>query len=422
LAPNGANVVFTACTGGFYLRNTESQTTVTLPGVSFLGRTGTGAGQEEEIFTEGAEGTIYEYHVTTGEATEVGVGRLLAYSANGEVVYSAVEAGGDRGIHIYDNGTKTVLPGTEGGGYEEEFRGGSAIPTFSGRVANLPAVTPDGTSLLFIDSGRLTQYENAGHHEAYVYDNATKEAICISCNQDVLEPERAAPADEAQLIDQFYADQGNASFHSFSPPLIAANGQRAVFETTESLVPEDTNGIEDVYEWAMEETDGCNAGSSHYSTVAKGCLYLLSSGTGIGRITKEGVSGSHLIGASENLKDVYLQTNEPLTPGGDYAAHIYDVREDGGFPYTPSTFGCEEGSCRTTSGEAPGLASAATETLEGPAAMNVAHKATSARDTHVCRSRKHLRRRRGGCERRARRGGKRRKARGSARGGTRMSK
>lgn len=417
VAPDGANVVFGTCTGA-YLRNTESQTTVTLPGGSFLGRTGTAAGQEEEIFTQGAEeGTIYEYHVATEETDEVGIGRLMAYSANGEVVYSVDESEGDRGIHVYDKGVVRLLPGTESGGYEGGFLGGNAIPTASGRVSNLPVATPDGASLLFIDSGGLKHYENAGHHEAYIYDAVTNKTICISCNEKLHEA-----AGETQLIDQFYADQGNASFHTASPPLIAVGGQRAVFETTESLLPEDTNGIEDVYEWVTVEADGCGVGSAHYSRVARGCLYLLSPGTGTGQITKEGVSGSHLIGASENLKDVFLQTNELLTPGSDYAAHIYDVREDGGFPYMPSSFGCEEGSCRTMSGEAQGLFAAATETFEGRALLNVRHKAASVRGMRVCRHRKHGRRRRGGCERRARRGGKHRKARGSIRADARVSK
>ena len=103
-----------------------------------------------------------------------------------------------------------------------------------------------------------------------------------------------------------------------------------------------------MYEWEQEETEGCSrAGlrlaslteSEHYSAADHGCLYLLSSGTGreVERFpgSPDGtVGGSHLLGASEGLADVYIETIEPMTgtQGVDNVPHVYDVRQDGGFP------------------------------------------------------------------------------------------
>ena len=121
---------------------------------------------------------------------------------------------------------------------------------------------------------------------------------------------------------------------------------RVVFQTTEALVPQDTNGTWDVYEWEQEETEGCSRAalklaslteSEHYVAADHGCLYLLSSGTGreqICRTSDRTVGGSHLVGAGEGLTDIYIDTVQPMTGtlGVDNVPHVYDVRQDGGFP------------------------------------------------------------------------------------------
>jgi len=54
---------------------------------------------------------------------------------------------------------------------------------------------------------------------------------------------------------------------------LSASGDQFFFQTAEALLPADTNGTTDVYEW---EADG--AGSCRSSAEDGGCLYLLSTG------------------------------------------------------------------------------------------------------------------------------------------------
>jgi hypothetical protein len=300
-------------------------------------------------------------------------------------------------------------------------------------TANMPVASAgksNGTHFLFIDTGKLTPgYNNEEHQEAYVYNAETGKVNCISCNpthmveeaggKEHLGPEATG---QVQLIHLINEKEGQ--FESPSPPLISEDGSRAVFETTEALVPQDANGTDDVYEWEREGSEGCTAESLHvksltesaaYSPVDEGCLYLLS--TGLGKEipnTEHVTAGSHLIGASENLKDVYIQTDDSLVPGVDGSAgKLYDVRIDGGFPYTASTHGCETTECEIATSKSTVLGRPATESFEGPGnakSTSVGHdnRVTSARKRRLDRAlkvcRRHDRgRKRAACERMARR-------------------
>ncbi len=380
IAPSGANVVFDSpgadavgakepCgEGGLFLRDVVHGKTVPLPGSQFAGRAGTGSGEEEKIFTFGASG-LDEYHVTTGHTTEIGEGALLAYTPDGARVYYL---GPEEGIFVFEEGRPPVrIPGTEEGGYrlsEGATSGGGAILPGSfgfGETANMPVSTPDGSDLLFIDSAKLTKYDNCPvvegnkvcHHEAYIYDAKANQVTCISCNFAGRSPEG-----QAQLIDSANLDVGEQAYQNPWAPFISNDGSRAVFETTEALVPQDVNGTEDVYEWTRAETNGCEAPSAMkaagpaYRPVLEGCIYLLSSGLGKEIPSEEHLvtNGTHLVGASENLQDIYIQTGESLLPGLDNTSKLYDVRVEGGFPATPpATHGCEPEQCK------PQVASAA---------------------------------------------------------------
>ncbi len=431
VAPSGVNVVFSASNcreGGLFLRDVVSGTTVQLPGGAFAGRAGTGAGEEEVILTLGAK--LYEYHVDTRETTEVGEGDLLAYSADGSRVYSL----GGEGIFVYHNGVTERVPGTEAGGYLGGGTAGGVIraPGEYAATANMPVASggaSDGSHLLFIDSAQLTGYENDGHFEAYVFDAESGRVTCVSCNPSGAPPSTPPRAEEgtlasevgrAQLIDEFSLDNGEQQYQTPSPPFISDDGSRAVFETNEALVPQDVNGAMDVYEWEREGSNGCEApsagkaASATYSPVTEGCVYLLSSGLGKEVPNNNGIAdGTHLEGASENLNDVYIQTSESLLPGLDNASKLYDVRVDGGFPYTVPTVGCEAEQCTAAGGEAATPVAAGTESVAGSGEVTRRVRAhekqvVSARRRRLkhalrlCRRRKNSRRRQA-CERAARR-------------------
>jgi hypothetical protein len=112
------------------------------------------------------------------------------------------------------------------------------------------------------------------------------------------------------------------------------------FETPDPLVPQDTNGLKDVYEWE------------------DGTIYLISSG--------QGTNGSVFAGASSNGDDVFVMTTDHLAPQDiESATEIYDARVDGGFPYRPFTSGCDSGQCQGPQTPAPSFGAPASATFVG---------------------------------------------------------
>ncbi len=460
VAPDGSNVVFRVpghnafgapCTeseSGVFLRNVVENTTVKLNGELYVGRAGVD-GAEEKILTAGA-GKIFEYDVASRQTVEVASEStgLLAYSADGSRVYYL---GPEEGIYLYEEGAPSpkLLPRTlhsryGGNGVKEEpgrlndhFQGGmieTGEETAAGKtIADAPVTTPNGKYLMFVNPEPLTDYqtcvESAGeeycHYEAYIYSVGTGEVTCISCD-----PQAAPLNGNAGFIAGTFHEEAESSFVPITPPLIDSSPgedgkeavMRAVFETTEGLVPQDVNGAMDVYEWEQAETNGCSTASlklaslkesSAYSEVDHGCLYLLTSGVGEEVPNTFGsTDGTHLVGASEDLKDVYVQTTEQLLPGLDNAEHIYDIRIDGGFPPVALSAGCEASLCRPESGEPPVLGAPASVGFSGagnlkpavkskPKAAGPTRKQKLVRALAKCK-RDANRRRRTVCERQAR--------------------
>jgi hypothetical protein len=461
IAPDGSNVVFRTpgedpagvnCTereAGVFLRDVVNGATVKLPGDLYAGRAGTQPGEEEKIFTvEKARGKIFEYNVASEQTVEIAseVTGLLAYSANAARVYYL---GPEHGVYLYEEGAPApkLVPGTQQGGYGEGglvvesgiygsfIKTGEPTPS-SGVAENAPVATPDGNYLMFLSPNQLTPYKNCVEAEkcrveAYLYDTGTDQVTCVSCA-----PSNAAPQGNASFLPELSGPAESADWVPPAPPLIddrpAEAGReavmRVVFQTTEGLVPQDTDGTWDVYEWEREETEGCSRASlklasltesEHYDEADRGCLYLLSSGTG--RELEEAGNherlegGSHLLGASEGLTDIYIETAEPIagTPGLDNVAHVYDVRQNGGFPSTATTSeGCEPGLCRPEGEGSPVFNPPASVALAGagnlePATVEPTPKATLTRKQRLTRALKACKRaknkhERAACERKAR--------------------
>lgn len=353
VSPEGSNVVFKtgyagcAASGqeqpGLYLRE-DNKTTIELTGQAYAGRSADGL----KIFTEGgtygaAEG-VYEYDVATHNTATVSTeGWFVASSADGSRVYYLIAHGPNAGLYLWENGVTRVIPGA-GEGFVSASRanGGEDVE------ANVAVATPDGSKLLFLDTADLTGYDNFGPlckegmsshlarpskcSEAYVYDATTDSVTCVSCN-----PTGAPPLGEAYLMGH---EQNNTLLPPYSEGEISPNGSRVFFETSDPLVPQDTNGIEDVYEWE------------------NGRIYLISSG--------QGTFGTTFSGASSNGDDVFLTTTDHLAPQDiESSTEIYDARVDGGFPYAPFVSGCDSGQCQGPQTPAPSFQAPASATFVG---------------------------------------------------------
>ncbi len=173
--------------------------------------------------------------------------------------------------------------------------------------------SPDGKWLAFESGKSLTGYnstwagggtcrETVECSELFLYSAATGQLVCASCNPT---GEPAVAGGGVALRPVIDGEEIHGVVRR-SRHVLTDAGQ-VFFETVEALVPSDTNGQLDVYEY-----EG-------------GRVPLISSGTSS--------FGSNLEGASESGDDVFFRSNQQLVPQDNQEGQlvIYDARIDGGF-------------------------------------------------------------------------------------------
>src|SRR4029077_19367630 len=111
----------------------------------------------------------------------------------------------------------------------------------------------------------------------------------------------------------------------FAPRALSEDGSRIFFNSFGPLVPRDTNGVRDVYEWeragSEEECVGAK-GAELYVASAGGCLSLISSG--------QSPTDSEFTDASPDGRDAFFKTAASLQPQDPGLIDIYDARAGGG--------------------------------------------------------------------------------------------
>lgn len=202
--------------------------------------------------------------------------------------------------------------------------------------------TPDGSKLIFESRAAITGYDSAGHTEIYVHDPAQGTITCVSCR-----PSGAPPRGDASLSG------GAENEQAIKAPLLPLNsdqsGGRIFFQTTDSIVPADANGVYDVYQY----------------TVASKQVALISTG----RSDHE----SFYFGNGLDGRDVFFFTSESLVPQdrNGTTPKIYDARIGGGFappPIPPPA--CSGEQCRSTGPGAPTPAVVASQNVGGAPTEN----------------------------------------------------
>jgi hypothetical protein len=137
----------------------------------------------------------------------------------------------------------------------------------------------------------------------YAYDAVSGNLKCVSCN-----PSGAPPTTDVAASD--------------GGPFMSNDG-RTFFSTGDALVPADTDGLFDVYEYVdgRPQLISAGTGSEDLFTGAFGGAFYPSHRTGLEAVSANGV-------------DVYFSTFDTLVPqdlNGDFVK-FYDARTNGGFP------------------------------------------------------------------------------------------
>jgi hypothetical protein len=284
--------------------------------------------------SEGYEATTRDVIVSRDGSRVYFVARGVLAPANAEG-RSPVQ--GEENLYVYDalSGRVTFIASGSGGEY------------VSGEVT-LSETTPDGGYLLF--QGEML---SRGALQLYRYDAETEGLVCVNCTAAYPSGVSGVPPSVVE----------NESLSAFPAHAIAEDGA-VFFNTTASLVPQDTNGVLDVYEWH------------------EGAISMLSSG--------QDPLNSYFLGASPNGANVFLGTHARLVPADTSGGgNVYDARvcePERGNPCiapAPEQEGLCEGDACSHPAAAPSDATPASATFSGPGDLTPAPSATPRAKTCV---------------------------------------
>jgi hypothetical protein len=256
----------------------------------------------------------------------------------------------------------------------DNFRYGDWKASSANRTAQ---VSPDGRYLAFMSQGPLIpglgKIKCGGEacSEVYEYSSESEQLSCVSCNRSGQSP--LGPSNLSLIR------QALPRFHPFRQPgNLSANGKgRLFFESQDALVPRDTNGKVDVYEWEPNGVGSCKR--------AAGCVFLISSG--------QSANDSMFLDSTPSGDDAFFVTRQRLLPEDENEQlDIYDARVHGGFPIGgggPAP--CVGPGCEAPLTESPPRPVPGSSEVGGPGNPPVHHKKKHHRKKHHKRKSKHAR-------------------------------
>jgi hypothetical protein len=374
-------------------------------------------------------------------------GTYIYFVASGRLTPDASQ--GAPNLYVEDTQSAEIrLVATLGSDAPDWRQSGEVEEEFKGQTARVSA---DGRFLSFMSRQSLTGYDNEDatsrapgervDEEVFLYHAPEAQNLaaepgtltCVSCNptgarpHGVLDPPLAGGFELALLVDGPGTWAGSwlagslpswpkiDNRHALYEPRNLDNDGRLFFDSADSLVPQDVNGKEDVYEYEPEGVGGCG--------LSTGCVGLISSGSSSEESAFVDAGGVGPAGSEG--EDVFFMTSAQLaTQDSDGALDIYDAHVCSSVAPCPSGVTDVPPACTTTdscrAAPAPqpdvfGPPASATLTGPGnpppPAAASPAKKPKTAAQERaeklahalgICRK-KHNKSKRTACERNARR-------------------
>ncbi|MFZ1153612.1 MAG: hypothetical protein WAN93_01770 [Solirubrobacteraceae bacterium] len=410
-----------------YLRDVVREETVQLGGVGAEYQTAS-SDDSRVFFTMG--GDLYLFEAPLGGALSAGhtmdlapdgavQGLVAGTSEDGSSVYfvgkgvlTGIEANehgekavaGQPNLYLYRAGvTKliAVLSGAEGSSLKD-------VSDWSGREAGSESptvrVSPNGRWLAFMSERSLTGYDNRDasngqrDNEVFLYDangnGGDGRLVCASCDPTGARPHGVF--DSGTVAGTLLVDRQHSVNHvwlaanvpvwtsPFYQSRYLSDSGRLFFNSPDALVPSDTNGVEDVYEFEPPGVGGCSNESATFSAHSGGCVDLISSGT-----SKE---ESAFLDASESGDDVFFLTSAQLaSQDTDTVLDVYDARVDGGFAEFQRAPACEGDACQSPVA-APNDPTPGSLTFQGPGnpGPSVTVKKVAKKKTVKCQKGKRL--------------------------------
>ena len=322
---------------------------------------------------EGINGDLHVFEPATGKDTDLTADHGVAEHSAG--VQNAILGSSQDGSYVYFVATGVLASGGVSGAYnlyvlheeagvwttthvatlskEDEHTWGG---TNEGEVGPNPRqgpwwvsseVSPNGRYVAFMSNSPLTGYDNVDarsgqrDEEVFLYDAASNRLVCASCNPTGARPVGVLDQGEANGAETLLVDgpqmwtklQGVGSDHWLAGSLVGWNNElnvasyepryvmndgRLFFNSPDALVPQDTNGLEDVYEYEPAGVGSCIEGGTGFNPATGVCVSLISSG--------QSLRESAFMDASEDGNDVFFVTSAKLVSEDyDNAYDMYDA-------------------------------------------------------------------------------------------------
>jgi len=314
------------------------------------------------------------------EPADVQVGAILGAAEDGSVVYFVADGeltGGEGAVHgdcrlgfqaqaaqscnlyRYDvaAGATHLVAVLSGADIPDWLAEGQDLGRQSARVS------PDGRWLAFMSERPLTGYDNRDvasgerDEEVYLYDAAAAGGAgvvhCASCDPTGARPIGVRGPDDLPrtLVDgpdiwrgRWFAANipGWTSvdlLHALYQSRYLSDSGRLFFNSSDALVPGDSNATEDVYELEPPGVGDCTNSSPSFASSDGGCLGLISSGTS--------PEESAFLDASSSGDDVFFLTGARLVARDEDAAFdIYDASVGGSEPQVAKASECSGEECQ----------------------------------------------------------------------------
>jgi hypothetical protein len=345
VSSDGSKVFFTKASE-LYEYDVEGGTTSDLtPGGSVLGVAGVSEDGAHVYFV--AAGALVGNENANRETASQGQPNLYAYEA-GETRFIATLSPEDDEMRGYNDNSNEHFWG--------DWR--ASLRTRTAQVSR------DGRHLVFMSRRSLTGYDNnggclapeggggvVGCPEVFVYDAGARQLSCASCNPSGEPPvaARGKQSFEAERVGgAFLPSVQSRASATYAPRWISADGSRVFFDTAEPLVSQDTNRVQDVYEWERDGAGSC--------TQVPGCVFLMSSNLG----SEE----AYFLDANASGDDVFFTSRAQLVPqAGGGEVELYDARVNGGFPQLSTA--CTGSGCQGVPPAPPIFATPASVTFAG---------------------------------------------------------
>jgi len=257
-------------------------------------------------------------------------------------------------LYLDDEGTLSFI-GTLTEGDLGALDPGAAFSAYS-LASSIPRrravrLSANGERLAFESRAPLTGFDNTARDsgaaavEVYLYDAGSTELHCVSCNPSGASPIAGELKPPYEINDPRPTKVMAAAWiptweQSLYPSnVLSADGGRLFFNSNDALLPRDTNGAQDVYEWEEAGVGDCSEEDPSYFPANGGCLALISSG--------ENPSNSEFWEASPSGDDVFFTTGASLLPQDPGLLDLYDARVGGGFAQPTPRTECEGEACQS---------------------------------------------------------------------------